>query len=83
VNVRQRIERIKAECSGGIGSRTIEPDKPMRMIGELCSVLLELVEPSATQSTGCPGDSPGPDQVEGRHRTDNDVTRAKRGKPNG
>lgn len=78
MNVRQRIERLKAECSGGIGSRIIEPDKPMRMIGELCSVLLEIVEePEAA------GETPGPDQVEGRHRGENDVTRAKRGKPNG
>ncbi len=82
MSTKARLEAIIAECHSGLGCRTIEPDKSERLLKTLAGIVAEqedrlTVLETATGQAPSP-DTPGPDQVEGRHRNENDVTRKKR-----
>ncbi len=75
----QHIEAIAADCHVGIGSKTLEPDKSLRLLKELCGVLLEQ-EDRLQALESVPVVTNLPDHVESRPHTDADVTRRDRRK---
>ena len=79
----ERIDAIAAEVQPGLGSRTIEPDKHGRLIGDLCLILSEqdrrITELDSDVDPGAAGAAdPGPDEVEARHVGASEVKRSRK-----
>jgi hypothetical protein len=78
LSIHERLLAISNECHGGIGTKTIEPDRAGRLLKDLCGIVAEqenrlaVLEDRAAEVVG---PSSGPDQVEARARTDSDVQR--------
>jgi len=92
MSLNERLDHIVDQCHSGIGSKTIEPEKSLRLIRELCEVVKEhladhpfigpdfqsprLKETLADIETSL---MTGPDEVESRPQMESSVTRRKKG----
>lgn len=77
MSIKERLDVLMSECRTGLGCRTIEPDRTERLLKQLAGIVAEQDERlTALEAVADEPTTEGqPDQVEARHRTENDVTR--------
>ncbi len=79
MNLKEHIETIRSDAQRAMGRLSMEPDKTLRLISELCNVV-EIQDEHIQTLEGLfvdriPARTAAADEVEARHHIENDVTR--------